>query len=89
MKISIISVCLIVAMIFIAGCASQSRLAMDYGTSYELQKFNQILNAEAEKNLEPVVGINGEAARASIDKYKKGFEKQKTAATVYNFNLGQ
>jgi len=52
-----------------------SRLEMDYGTSFNLMKFNQIANPEAEKNLEPVTGFDGQAAKVTLDKYRKDFEK--------------
>ncbi len=48
---------------------------MDYGTSYKLAKFGQILNPDAEKNLEPVEGLDGVAAQAALNKYRKSFEK--------------
>ena len=65
-----------VAMFLIfAGCAGPSRLEIDYGTSHKLSKFNQILDPEAEKNLEPVMGFDGNAARRVIEKYEKDFEK--------------
>ena len=69
------------------SCAGPTRLEMDYGTSYKLAKFNQILNPEAEKNLEPVTGFDGGAAQATIGRYKKGFE-EKTQAPVYSINIG-
>jgi hypothetical protein len=56
--------------------AGPSRLEMDYGTSYKLAKFNQILNPDAGKNLEPVTGIDGQAANAAIGQYRKGFEEK-------------
>ncbi len=56
-------------------CPGPSRLQMDFGTSYKLSKFNQILDPTAEKNLEPVTGFDGEAARATMDRYQKGFER--------------
>jgi hypothetical protein len=66
----------LVAMFLIStGCAGPSRVEMDYGTSFKLAKFNQILNPEAEKNLEPVSGFDGPAAKNTIDKYQKDFEK--------------
>ena len=68
------------------SCVGPSRLAMDYGTSYKLAKFNQILNPAAEKNLEPVSGFDGGAAQAAIGKYRKGFE-EKTQAPTYVFSL--
>ena len=59
---------------------------MDYGTSYKLSKFNQILNPEAEKNLQPVTGFDGGAAQATVGKYRKGFE-EKVPAPTYVFSL--
>jgi hypothetical protein len=74
-------------MILTIGCA-KSRLEMDHGTSYNLQKFNQTLNADAEKNLAPVTGMNGQAAQYSVEKYQKGFEKPSETATTYQISVG-
>ena len=71
------------------GCAWQeSRVAMDYGTSYQLQKYNQTLNPEAEKNHAPVTGMSGQAAQNASDKYQKGFEKETQTSTSYQINVG-
>jgi hypothetical protein len=78
---------LIAAFALVFGCA-QSRLEMDYGTSYQLQKYNQIANPEAEKNLAPVTGMSGQAAQNAADKYQKGFEKETQPSTTYQFNVG-
>jgi len=70
-----------VALFFISvGCAGPSRLEMDFGTSFNLTQSNQILNPEAEKNIEPVTGFDGIAAQAAIEKYRKDFEKPTPAA---------
>ena len=69
------------------SCVGPSRLAMDYGTSYKLAKYNQILNPEAEKNLEPVTGFDGGSAQATVGKYRKGFE-EKVSAPTYVFGIG-
>ena len=68
------------------SCAGPSRLEMDYGTSHKLAKFNQTLNPEAEKNLEPVTEFDGGAAQATIGRYRKGFE-EKTSAPTYVFSI--
>ncbi|MBI5606328.1 MAG: hypothetical protein HY879_23585 [Deltaproteobacteria bacterium] len=64
-----------------------SRLEMDYGTSVKLARFNQILNPQAEKNLEPVVGLNAQAAQKALERYWKGFEKE-DKSPVYSINFG-
>ncbi len=71
--------------LLVVSCAA-TRVEMDYGTSFKLAKFNQILNPEAEKNLEPVTGFDGSAAQAAIGRYRKGFE-EKTSAPVYSINI--
>ena len=71
-----------------AGCANiPTRLEMDYGTSFKLSKFNQTLNPEAEKNLEPVTGFDGGAAQKTIEKYEKGFEKP-TPPPAFTLSIG-
>jgi hypothetical protein len=70
----------------LAACGP-TRLQMDYGTSYQLQKFNQIANSEAGKKAEPAEGMDGQAAQATKEKYQKSFEKE-PPAQVYNLSIG-
>lgn len=71
------------------GCAWQeTRVERDYGTSYQLQKYNQTLNPEAEKNVAPATGMDGRAAQGAVEKYEKGFEKAAPTATSYQINVG-
>ena len=89
MRIYIVLIGIIAALSLTIGCAWQeSRVAMDYGTSYQLQKYNQTLNPEAEKNLAPVTGMDGRAAQGAVDKYEKGFEKETQTTTSYQINVG-
>jgi len=65
-----------VALLFLLmSCAGPSRLEMDFGTSSKLSKTNQIYDPEAEKNIEPVMGLDGKAAQETAEKYRKDFEK--------------
>jgi hypothetical protein len=70
----------------LGGCAP-SRLEMDYGTSYQLQKFNQIANPEAGKKVEPAEAMDGKAAQGTMEKYQKGFENE-PPAPVYTLSIG-
>jgi hypothetical protein len=72
-----------------ASCAQmqRSRLEQDYGTSAKLAKFNQILNPDADKNMEPVEGLSGNAAQENMKKYEKNFEKP-AKEPVYTFSIG-
>ena len=55
---------------------------MNYGKSFESAKNNQILNPDAGKNLEPVVGLHGEAAEHGVNKYKESFKEQQMKRDV-------
>jgi hypothetical protein len=59
------------------------RVEMDYGTSYKLAIHNQTLNPDAEKNIEPVYGIEGQIAEKNVEKYRKSFERPLPAANTY------
>jgi hypothetical protein len=85
-KLIWISLCCFFLIASLAACAP-SRLDMDYGTSFKLQKFNQIADLEAGEEVEPAEGMDGKAAEATIGKYQKGFEKE-PPATVYNLTVG-
>jgi len=62
-------------------------LEENWGRSFEMMKYNQILNAEADKNLDPVDEMDGEAAKSTMDRYKEGFAI-KAPKESYNINLG-
>lgn len=79
---------LIIAPYGYAEMEEKSRVELDYGTSYRLYKFNQILNPRAEENLEPVRGIEGQAAQEAYDKYIKSFERVGKEPT-YILNIGK
>lgn len=86
------TIAIIASLSFTAGllisCATQpTRVEMDYGTSYKLQKFNQTANPDAEKNLAPVQGLDSEASASTVKKYHKEFEKQEKAPS-YTSGMG-
>lgn len=72
----IVLILVMIWFLFPLGCASRhSRLEMNYGTSFSLSKFNQIVNIETKKNPEPVNGLDGQAATEVMENYRKGFKK--------------
>lgn len=83
-KAILMIICLAVV---IGGCAwQQSRVEADYGTSYQLQKYGQTLNPDAEKTLTSTQGLDGQAALNAMTRYRKTFEKQeKTPSYIFNF----
>jgi len=69
-------VLIMVFSITFSGCAgTPSRIEAYYGTSFKHAIDNQILNPEAFNNLEPQRGLDGEAARIAVKRYREGFEK--------------
>ena len=75
------------------GCAGgkiearETSLDKNWGRSYETAKFNQIVNPDADKNLDPVVGLDAAAAESNMKKYRESFEKA-TERPVYNISIG-
>ena len=73
----------------LASCVGPSRLEVDYGTSHKLATFNQVLDPDAEKNLESVEGFDGNAARRVVEKYEKDFEKPVPPPTYLLGTIGK
>ena len=73
---------LLVIVMLLGGCnVFESRLEKDYGNSHRLAIVNQTLNPEAEKNLEPVYGIDGNTANIIVESFQKGFEERSHEAS--------
>jgi hypothetical protein len=77
MKRFFVFVGLLVLVFIFGGCArnGSSRVEEDFGNSFRQAKESQILNPEAAKNIDPVTGFDAKAAQATLDKYRKDFEK--------------
>jgi len=54
----------------------------NWGRSYQTAKYNQILNPDAGKNLNPVEGLSGNAAENSVEKYNDSFKEKSKQETV-------
>ena len=71
-----------------SGCTRQlyhdggSPIDKNWGRSYEEQKYSQIIDHEAEKNLEPVVGMDGKAALNTVESYQESFKGKKKNEVV-------
>ena len=82
----LIIIVLIAALSIFSGCGA-TQLEKNWGKSFESAKSNQILNPEAGQNLDPVVGLDGQAAEGGLGTYRNGFAPKKGKQT-YNINLG-
>ena len=87
MKIIIFFMSVVLVAVFLTGCTA-SRVETDYGTSYKLARFNQTLDLEAEKNIEPVEGMEGRTSQKIVERYEKGFEKPVAATPSVVLGLG-
>lgn len=74
-----------IAAIWVVGCAP-SALEKNWGRSYESARYNQILNPEAGKNLDPVEGLEGPAAERIIKDHFSG--KTPKQQTPTEFGVG-
>ena len=77
-------VTMFIMLLALCGGCGPTRTQMDFGTSYQLAKFNQIQNPQAEKNLKPVEGMDGQAAQNAVEKYHQDFKKP---APAQNFSI--
>ncbi len=72
---------LIIALaIFLSACAAPTRVEKHFGKSVKQAQVNQVLDPEAELNLDPVTGMDGKAAQAGIEKYRMSFDGSHAAA---------
>lgn len=67
-----------------SGCSNgnislqeETELDKNWGRSYETAKYNQIINPEAGKNINPVEGLEGNAADNAVEAYQKSFKQRK------------
>ncbi len=88
-KIFFVLINLSVIVMLLEGCTGtgfSGRVENDYGNSHRLAIANQTLNPEAEKNLVPVYGIDGNRAAKIVDSFQESFGGRSRQA---NFPLNQ
>ena len=93
-NIILIIVLAVFSVVSLWGCAGNmpegkrmDYLEQNWGKSFESAKKNQILNPEAGKTVEPVIGLDGQVAEHNVDNRKKSFEKQKEVKTSTSFSI--
>lgn len=59
-----------------------------FGQAVNQAKAQQTINPDASRNTDPVAGLDGKAAKAVIDNYHKGMEKEPAPATIINIGGG-
>lgn len=71
--------------IFFVGCSQMQKETLsdkNWGRSYEAAKYNQVLNPDAAKNLNPVDGLDGQAANNDVEKYRDSFKGKRSRETI-------
>jgi hypothetical protein len=82
MKTMLILTFIIVALV-VSGCEhipsarQDTLLNRNFGRSHETAIYNQILDPDAGKNLDPVEGLDGRYVETNMNTYQKGNEKEK------------
>jgi len=73
----------------VSACQStMPRYEREFGESVRNTLQAQIIHPEAENNADPVKGLDGRAARDSINSYQKSFSKPVPQPSVFNFGVG-
>ena len=64
----------------------QTLLERNWGRSFESINYMQMVDPEAGKNLDPVLGLDGNASGNNIEKYQKSFKEteQNESTTILN-----
>jgi len=76
---------LLAALAMFSGCGrtaperQESMLDKNWGRSYESAKYNQILNHDAGKSQQPVIGLDGQTAEGVMEKYREHPTKGQTS----------
>ncbi len=67
---------LIAVLLIFSGCGTrETMLDKNWASSFESAKQSQILNPEAGKNPDPVVGLDGQVVENNMEKYRQGFKE--------------
>jgi len=70
------------------GCATPSpKLDDNFGNAVNAAKAAQIINPDASQNTDPVAGIDGQAADATMSRYHRSFVAPQPPTNVFNIGV--
>lgn len=77
------------AALFMSGCAP-ARYASDdsFGDAVRTAQAQQTVNPDAPRNAAAPIGLNGAAAKATVDRYQKSFETPPPPVNVFTIGVG-
>jgi type IV pilus biogenesis protein CpaD/CtpE len=64
----------------LAGCSTSPRVEEHFGEAVRANLSAQVANPKAAPNLNPAAGIDGQAARATQERYERSFAQPEKAA---------
>jgi hypothetical protein len=89
MKTTIPSLILVTLTAGLAACTSTTpNLDRNFGQAVNHAKAQQTLNPDASQNPDPVAGIDGPAAKSSVERYDDSFKAPPPTFNVININSG-
>lgn len=77
------------AALILGGCA-HPQYATDeaFGDSVRAAQAQQTLNQDASRNTAPMTGLDGAAAKATVDRYQKSYETPPAPVNVFTIGVG-
>jgi hypothetical protein len=75
----------------LAGCRTSPRIDDHFGEAVRANVAAQTLHPQASTNTNPAAGVDGQAARAALQRYQKSFEhaEQQPAPSLLGLGSGQ
>jgi hypothetical protein len=79
----------VITLLASTGCTSTTpNLDQHFGQGVGLIKVQQILNPQAARNDDPVIGIDGKAAKSAYDEYQKSYRVPVPPANSFTIGIG-
>jgi hypothetical protein len=73
----------------LGGCVNPTpHLDREFGRAVDAAKAQQTINPDASKNADPVAGIEGQAAKDSIERYYDSFKRPPPTFTIIDIGGG-
>lgn len=88
LKKSLIIIGMLTALSMVSACSGTDTLSQrNWGKSYETAAYNQMLNPDADKTLNPVETLDGQAAENDLARYRESFKVKEEKQPVNLINL--
>lgn len=88
-KTPCISAAICGTLVAMSGCTSLTpNLDAQFGQSVSLIKAQQTLNPAAARNINPVSGLDGVAAKSGYDAYQKSYKTPEPPSNAFSIGVG-